>query len=244
MNPLIEYWSRTFSNYRQPGAGIMRFRNPRFSDPILSANFILADSALESYDDQIESLLAQQDLPFFSLIRSLEDPALNASEKISTYTLGMQFHLGVRQLKQTPKLPSPKYKIEIQSMKSAAKTEWFWSLLKEGFPYDYPFLQKLIPELLNSKSQHYTISAEGEAGAKLGMLQLGLNQELALANNVAVAKQVRRQGVGECLINTAVEWAPTRGIEKIMFWTEHEFLREYADQNFLYQIYLQKERHQ
>ncbi len=250
MNPLIQYWKETFPHYYKETQSVVQFQSPEFKDPIMSAVFmkkpVKTDAAGSNVYDS-EYIKENLELPYFSLIieKELSESKLSLvhnSVKKAGYAEIIRFHLGVRHLEGISVSESEtNQKISVLPLSEAIEKKEYWQLLEQGFPEDFEFLLKLMPHLSKSASKYEVIQLMDNREHPIAMLHLGQSNEIALANNVAVAKEFRRSGLAIQLIDFTIDYAKKSGVEKILFWTEHDFLRQYADDHYIYATYTKKE---
>lgn len=230
MHPLILYWQGLFPSDYVEERSLVRFQVPEFQDPILSANFLLEQNFKNQDQDQ-------EKLPYFTYIYDAVSEMNRSS--FEGYQKRMQFFLGVRdpRIASSKKHASTDLTLQTLPLIEVHEEDWFQFLLREGFPQDYEFLKRLIPHIANSGGSHRSIVCSDDKGKPIGMLQLGMVKGIALANNVAVATKHRRRGVAQTLIQAAIEQAKQNDVYRILFWTEHDFLEQYADENYQMEIY-------
>ena len=161
------------------------------------------------------------------VIPEFPDPMISADfEKqnlIEDKARHKSFRLGVSQTR----LDHPGIEYKNISLASAAKSDYYNSLMLEGFPHDYVYLKKLTAFLLTTRSHYFNLTL-GDA-PPYAMVNLAISEDIALIFNGVVTRSKHKQGLAGRLVDIARYEAHLHGAKEIFFWTRYDGLLRYSE---------------
>jgi hypothetical protein len=205
MHPLIAFWKKAYPQYEISDG---RFFNPLFPDPLMSPNFAAGSG-------------------HFNLIHSAETPATEFGD----LDVLKPFYLGHLKISTT----QVDISCEIIPLSKAIKLFEYWDLLRDGFPRDFSFLEKLIPFLSTQKTPYF-VGLLKEDNDVIAMVTMGVEDNMAILVNAVVKSSRRGQNYSQKLHSLVQMMGQQYQCKIVLFWTLIPGLIKYFDHVERYSI--------